>query len=148
MSEIVRICQDEVDITYFGVDYHPGCLNHLPWGGAQFDCIIFTYEGYEKQVMVELVDALLKRNNDWILIGGRDTEHWHDYIDQRSVGLGRQEAVGDGNPMSAWLEELTDLAQWDKSHNHGASDYFLFILVGCQNFDKTVQSLKHRIREI
>jgi hypothetical protein len=148
MSEVVALGHDDVDIAYFAVDYAPGSLDRFPWGDTQFDCIIFAYEGYQDEDMAALVDVLMQTNNDWILTGGRDSERWHDYIDQRSVDLGRQQAVGDGNPMTAWFEEITDLAQWDTSHNLGAADHFLFALVGCHDFKAAIELLKSRIKEI
>ncbi len=62
--------------------------------------------------MKQAVDELLTKKCDWVHTTGEDSKYWHDYIDQRSVDLGRQAAVGDGNPMTAWDEEMTGPEKW------------------------------------
>jgi len=50
MTPILKIGQDEAEITYFAVGYEMGCLSALPWDLEQFDCLILKNDNiYEKR---------------------------------------------------------------------------------------------------
>jgi len=142
MTTIIKIGQDDADVTYFAVEYENGCLSTLPWGVEQFDCLILKNDNDEK--MNQAIDELLAKNCDWVHTAGKESEYWHDYIDQRSVDLGRQAAIGDGNPMTAWHEEMTGPEKWTPIINCGGSDYFLIVLVGFTDIEKVLALLKTR----
>ena len=86
------------------------------------------------------LEKLVALNNDWIETLGPGSETLHDHIDQASVDVGRQTAIGDGFPMTGWDEELVrsdEMAEYITRGGHGASEYKLVLVIG---------SKKHSIR--
>lgn len=55
-----------------------------------------------------LIDAIAIHAEDWVEVFGLDAEAIHDAIDLASVTLMRQHAIGDGNPMTAWHDDIID----------------------------------------
>jgi hypothetical protein len=145
MTMFFKIGQDDADTTYFAVKYELGCLSGMPWGDEKFDCLIFKHDNDD--LMRQAIDELLTKNCDWVHTAGKDSEYWHDYIDQRSVDLGRQADVGDGNPMTAWHEEMTNPEKWESTINFGGSDYFLIVLVGFTEIKRVLETLKGKFAE-
>lgn len=52
------------------------------------------------------LEQLVRSNSDWVETCGHGAELLHDEVDEISVSIGRQEAIGDGSPMTAWHEDL------------------------------------------
>jgi|WetSurMetagenome_2_1015567.scaffolds.fasta_scaffold00126_16 hypothetical protein len=140
MTTYSNIDNDDGAANCFVVTYAPGCLGALPWRDEKFDCLIFNLS--DDDLMEQAVDELLAKNCDWIHTAGEGSKYWHDYIDQRSVDLGRQAAVGDGNPMTAWHEEITDFLKLKLTVNFGGNDYFLIVLVGLAEIKGVMETLK------
>jgi hypothetical protein len=140
MRDYADAGQDSGAAKSFVISYAPGCLDALPWGDEKFDCLIIRLQ--DDYLMEEAVDELLSKNCVWVHTAGEDAEHWHDYIDRRSVELGRQTAVGDGNPRTAWHEELNSLLEMKLSLNFGGNAYFLIVLVGLAEFQGFLETLK------
>ena len=86
-------------------------LNQFPWADAMFDVqiIIVRDELINNESVHSAVDKLVLANTDWFSVYGASSEQLHDYIDEASVRLGRQEKVGDGAPMTAWFEDVMDI---------------------------------------
>jgi len=145
MATFSKIGKDGAGTAYFAVKYEPGCLNALPWGHEKFDCLIFK-QGND-DLMKHATDELLTKNCDWIHTAGEDPRYWHDYIDQRSVNLGRQAAVGDGNPMTAWHDDMVNPEKWESTINFGGSNYFLILLVGFTDINGVLEALTGKLTE-
>jgi hypothetical protein len=143
MTTFIKIGKNDTDTSYFVVKYELGCLSVLPWKDELFDCLIFKSD--TNDLMKQAIDELLAKNCDWLHTTGTDSEYWHDYIDQRSMDIGRQAAVGDGNPMTAWHEEMTTPEKWETSINFGGSDFFLIVLVGIAEVEKVSDTLKEKV---
>ena len=126
-----------MDPNCFVVTYAPGCLKALPWGDENFDCLLFKFE--DDYLMQKAIDELLAGNCKCIHTAGEDPKYWRAYIDQRSVDLGRQAAVGDGNPRTDWRGEVNLLNIRDNIHS-GGSDYFLVVLVGLKEIQDVVEA--------
>jgi hypothetical protein len=145
MTKLIKIGQDETDTKYFAVKYDSGCLTALPWGEEEFDCLIFKNK--DDDLMKLAIDELLSKHCDWIHTTGKDSEYWHDYIDRRSVELGRQGAVGNGNPMTAWHTEMSRPEDWENTLNFGHNEYFLIVLIGFTKITPILETLKRKLTE-
>src|SRR4030042_6951484 len=133
----IRYLGQYAAIRYYCVRYASGCLEKLPWGKAQFDCGIFVNPSSDQNEVERCIQEVIRKNNDWILTFGADSERWHDRIDNASVDIGRQKQVGDGDPMTAWIDDIKTLGGLDISCNFGGCDAFLLILIGFT--EKTIQ---------
>lgn len=118
---------------HYAVGYRPGALGEFPWGDALFDCVIFACDpGQARTFAEDIAHDIVACNVDWVQTTGVDAERLHDLIDVASVKRGRQNMVGDGNPMTAWDEEAVELAQMAEAACLclGGTDYVLELVVG------------------
>jgi hypothetical protein len=144
-SEYIRSSDDHFYVCPFDVDH----LESLPWGDQLFDVFLVALEDADasedtKRAIAELV----KLNNDWIETFGVAAEELHDRIDEASVACGRQSAVGDGNPMTAWHDDLTSSYQvidYIRRGGHGSCDYKLVAIVGTDRVSSFLRELKERL---
>ena len=103
-------------------------LRSLPWGSEQFDVFLVVLDAsFMSDDLEGILIDLVKRNSDWIETFGNGAEELHDRIDRIGVLVGRQDAVGDGNPMTAWHEDLVSREEIVEREararrHHGRSD--------------------------
>ena len=101
--------RDEVDRCIFSVRFEPGCTENVPWGERPFDCAVLTFDAQRlREQCAAICEFLVDADTGWISTAGREAQWLHDEIDIASVAFGRQEAVGNGSPMTAWDDEATD----------------------------------------
>jgi hypothetical protein len=133
---------DSAGRKYYLVTSDTMCISALPWTDSQFDALMFVDSAAKVSDIESALRKLVAANTDWIFTTGSQAEVWHDQADQLGMQLGRQRHVGDGSPMTAWLEDMSLLEQWRTSHNFGNSDYFLFVVVGS---NESIDSLAKRL---
>jgi len=147
---LVEIGKDSLDRQYTAVRYQPGCIADLPWGTAMFDCAVLLIErNYDK--IAELCREVAQANTDWIAVAGQTSEEVHDLIDQASVTVGRQKAVGDGSPMTSWHEEALTVDQMAEiaAGLLGGQQFVLVVIVGSEpEFLNTIEALGKRLAEM
>jgi hypothetical protein len=132
---------------YYAVRYSPGCLDSLPWRDESFDCAVCSCDAdLTRQHSDEIAAILVAANTEWITTTGRDAEWLHDLIDRASVHHGRQHAVGDGSPMTAWDEDAITFDQMAEAAyhgTHGSTDQTLALVVGpADDVGRLVESLR------
>jgi hypothetical protein len=95
------------DFEAYVMAYSPGFTQNAPWGRQPFDCFVLDCgQCLGMRKARELARELALAENDWIETFGPGAEELHDVIDAVSVELGRQPAVGEGSPMTAWHEDV------------------------------------------
>jgi len=123
-----------------------GCLAYLPW--EVFDCVVLNCQGVLSRVDVEiLAKEVTQAETDWVQTVGPQAEILHDAIDAMSVRIGRQVAVGDGNPMTSWHERVATPDQMIRmvlGGTFGGSDNVVVIVLGDE---ATSAGLKSRLLE-
>jgi len=80
-----------------------------------------------------IAEDLVRLPTDWIDIMGTGSEWLHDVIDRAAVAIGRQDRVGDGIPMTAWHDDLRDMAamiDFLRLGGLGGTDHKLVVVVG------------------
>jgi hypothetical protein len=146
---IVELGQDDVDRRYYAVLHRIGCLAELPWGHEPFDCVVMLCDHVRAEAVRSAVSYELVRTNvEWVSVAGEGAEALHDAIDQASVTIGRQKAVGDGSPMTSWhtdersVEAMAELA----CSCFGGEDQVLIVVIGPEaDFQAAVQALQKRL---
>jgi hypothetical protein len=108
LTDFIRV--DESNARIFVAKYRPSCLIDVPWSNSPFDCFLITGDNgnsrcHFQQVAIDVVSSCCV----WVEVCGFASQELHDAIDQSSVSVGRQQRIGDGSPMTAWHDELTDL---------------------------------------
>jgi hypothetical protein len=81
----------------------------------------------------KLLSELILKKSDWFEVLGCQSESLHDTIDHLSVSLGRQKAVGDGSPMTAWFEDIITpkaMAEHVYEFGFGGEDNRVILLIG------------------
>jgi hypothetical protein len=106
----------------------------LPWGDERFDAlvVILKQDRIDDQIRRSLKE-LVCLNVDWVETLGAEAEALHDEIDEASVAIGRQPAVGEGSPMTAWhedLREIPEFSEYIRRGGHGSCDFKLVAFVG------------------
>jgi hypothetical protein len=130
---MTEIGQDTVGRRFFAVLYRPDCLAELPWGNEPFDCVVFLCKQSPAHSLTESLSSDLVRSRaDWVQVAGRGAEELHDAIDRASVAAGRQNAVGDGSPMTSWHDEARSPEEMAEvtSLCFGGQDRVLVLVVG------------------
>lgn len=146
VNEMELLGKDETGRRYYWVRYSLGCLRAFPWRKSRFDVGIFVHPSARDEEVEACIRDLIGQNNDWISTFGADSKRWHDCIDRVSVETGRQKHIGDGNPMTAWLEKVATLKELDTSHFFGAYTT-LIILVGFGSKEvKQIERFKKKLR--
>ena len=121
------------------------------WGRKQFDVFILNFDKtitFRGQVKL-IIEDLIKRNTDWFHTVGFKAEYLHDEIDLASVRLGRQKAVGDGSPMTAWFEEITrvkDMADHIKYSGLGHNNRVVVVFGKSKDFKRCAKIMKKMLR--
>jgi hypothetical protein len=134
---------EQLGIDVYAVHYRPGCLKEPPWGSAKCDCfVILGDRDVDPETARSLAFEIASLNNDWVYVYGTHSEKIHDLIDEASVALGRQEAVGDGVPMTAWHTDLVRL-EAIAPYIPGAQPVSVVILVGQDDY--ALEQLKRKI---
>ncbi len=92
---------------------------------------------------------IARGRNEWVQTLGAQSEAIHDAVDKASVDLGRQSAVGDGNPMTSWHDDKLTVADMVDSvirGSMGASDYLVALFIGSdQEYSEALLLAKARI---
>ena len=134
MQPVMFVGKDITGRRYYAVRFGPGCLDSLPWRDEPFDCAVCACDADQTRRHGDEIAALLvAANTDWITTTGRDAEWLHDLVDNASVQHGRQHAVGDGSPMTAWDEDAIAFDQMAEAayySSHGNTDQTLALVVG------------------
>jgi len=85
------------------------------------------------ELAAEIAESLVKLPVDWIETMGARCEYLHDLLDEASVSIGRQRRVGDGNPMTAWHDQLSDTSEmvsYIRMGGQGAAERKVVVVVG------------------
>lgn len=143
-----EIGKDEYGVVYFACDYSLGVLDELPWGDEEFECVFFPSAPVDEASYRMAIEAVLKKNIDWVYTCGPESKRWHDIVDEIAVALGLQEEVGNGHPMTTWFEEIDNFEDWDRC-NFGGSDYFLFVFISPKEpLDYRLERLRIRLEVV
>jgi hypothetical protein len=133
MCDCLRLDQE----LFYLAAFESGHLGPFPWGDRRFDIFVAVLDPIVRiEQMRPVLERLVALNNDWIETLGPEAEALHDEIDQASVAVGRQNAIGDGSPMTAWHEESMghdEMIEYISGGGHGGSEYKLVLLVGSQD---------------
>lgn len=144
-SEYIRWNADRLYVCPFDAEH----LRSLPWGDERFDVFLIALDGADTDEKTRgAITQLVKLNNDWIETFGETAEQLHDQIDEASVTCGRQRAVGDGSPMTAWHDALTassEVIDYIRRGGHGSCDYKLIALVGTDRVSSFIRDLKKQL---
>jgi hypothetical protein len=96
-------------------------------------------EDSERRIAAQIVQL----DVDWVETIGPRCEHLHDLIDAASVSAGRQEKIGDGNPMTAWHENLTDLNKvlsYVRTGGLGFAETKIVVVIGSEQITEDIAS--------
>jgi hypothetical protein len=127
--------------------YSPGCLRKAPFKKIKFDCGLFIGKNADREIAEKCIYELVGKNNDWICTYGVEAEYWHDRIDLASVDIGRQEKVGDGNPMTAWFGEITLLEDIDPTKIFGGYHCLLLNVSNDHPEQRIIAKLCGRVKD-
>lgn len=129
--------------------YRPGCLKSPPWGDELCDCFVILGESAVDHELARcLALDMASLRNDWVEVFGTNSETLHDMVDEASVSIGRQQAVGDGFPMTAWHTAMLD---FDEIASHlsvgglGAAPVAVVVFVGQD--DAAIEQLKAKLAQ-
>jgi len=119
--------------SFFTCRYDGGPLPDLPWGDAEFDCVLVSGDHDRARGLADsFSDEIVKHSVDYVQTTGPYAELIHDFVDEAAVVRGLQHAVGDGSPMTTWhedarsLEKIVDVAK----SCFGGADQVLCMVVG------------------
>lgn len=125
--------EDRVGRRYFVGLYVEECLAQLPWDAEPFDCVVCLHDSPMNHGELDRLSlALAATHTDWIQIVGKNSEVLHDAVDEASVAIGRQSAVGDGQPMTSWHDDATTPDEMAEVARlcFGGHDQVLVLVVG------------------
>lgn len=97
-----------------------------------FDCFVVSRRVDGSLSNKELFEAIARRA-DWVEVFGLDAENIHDAIDRASVEAGRQRRIGEGTPMTAWHEDLSDdqaIASYILTGGQGVAEHKVVVVIG------------------
>lgn len=98
----------------------------------EFDCFLVNRTKNATDVEIMLLEAIAS-GASWVEIFGLDAEKIHDAIDEASVRIKRQRSVGDGNPMTAWHEDMmgdADIASYILTGGQGDAEQKIIVVIG------------------
>jgi hypothetical protein len=131
-----------------GSAFDGSSLAMLPWGGARFDCVLVSVDhARTRELGANFADQIVRFNNDYISVTGPDSEFIHDLVDKASVRAGRQEKVGDGDPMTTWHHDATTIEDGVKLAYlcPGGEEFVLCLVVGSpEDLERFITSLDRR----
>jgi hypothetical protein len=140
------------DQNIYAIRFERGCLSHLPFDGAEFECIILACDDKIIQMVAENIALeVSSARTDWVYTTGTFAEWLHDLIDETRVRIGRQDKVGDGSPMTAWFNEALTVTQKVKivfSAFSGCSDIVALIVGDQPCFDTMVSAIRNELLRI
>ncbi len=131
--------------------FQPGCLDCAPWGEEEYDCFVLNRSPLLTSIeMDQIAIEVAGGRNDWVQTLGRGSEKMHDAIDEASVRMGRQAAIGDGYPMTSWHEDVITLDEMVdfvlRGSLGGSSDYLVALIVGSdQEYSEALRIAKPKI---
>lgn len=142
------VVKDPAGTAYFAVSSRDFPDEAPQWALRDFDATLFVSSDAKDDEIESAIDALLTCRPKWVFTTEPRSEYWHDVVDEKSVGLGLQEEIGAGEPMTVWFTEVTDYRDWRRSHNLGGAEFHLFLFVGLQEpLEIPVACLKRTIRQ-
>jgi hypothetical protein len=107
------------------------CSNHTWWQSPYFkqpyDAIVALFDPYPWS---EIALHLVRTPVDWVNAYGDGSEQFHDLVDAMSVDIGRQGAIGEGNPMTVWNADVRDILPTLSYGGHGHKAVKVLLLVG------------------
>lgn len=120
--------------NYFVLNGMVPAQTDLPWDDEECDAFVAVLDGKLLDAVAnELSFGLVRLRTDWVEMLGEKAELLHDLVDEASVRAGREKTVGDGNPMTAWHEDLSkmmEMVEYVKLGGLGSSNNKLVIVVG------------------
>lgn len=114
-----------------------------------FDCFLINRKNDFDGNKSRLIELLAARTTDWIEVFGFNAETIHDAIDVASVRSMRQDAIGDGDPMTAWHDEITDdsdIASYVLTGGYGYCENKLLVVVGTNSDERVLLDAIARIQ--
>ncbi|MDP2896017.1 MAG: hypothetical protein Q8Q12_05585 [bacterium] len=142
-----HLAQDKYGKDYYWVDYSPGCLSEFPWPDAQFDCGVFIHASAGDEEVEQCIREILQKDNQWVITFGKRAEYWHDQVDRLSLEANRQDQLGDGDPMTAWWDDVATVEDLEWGHCNFGPNPFLFIFVGSREDPKEVEPLRRKVAD-
>ncbi len=120
------------DATFWFCSLLDGMPVELPWGDAEFDAfVVLLDDALEDPYLDAVVSWVAAAKTDWVEVFGAGAEAIHDRVDASAAEAGRQEKVGDGQPMTAWWEGFGEEGvEHLVSGGHGASEHKLVVWLG------------------
>jgi hypothetical protein len=135
--------------SFFAAIFDAPPIAPLPWGNAEFDCILVCADPAKATLLAEsFATAIVRCAVDWVQVTGPGSERIHDLVDEASVRAGVQAAVGDGHPMTSWHEEAVSPSAHAEvaRHCHGASDYVLCLVAGSEShYSEFIEALSRSL---
>jgi hypothetical protein len=124
-------------MTYFISHLKVPSPEKLPWRKRECDAFvaILAPELLTDELAVEVSASLVRLCTDWVETMGGRSEYLHDMVDIASVEAAMQAHVGDGNPMTAWHDDMRDvqaMSEYLRSGGLGATDNKLVVVVGSE----------------
>ena len=127
---IRKIC-NTFDAELLYVDYDDNAAEEVQNFQAEVDVFLVNYCNSFDGRNCDLIAAVAGCNSGWVEVFGFNSEAIHDEIDRASVRAGRQQAVGDGVPMTSWNDDPIDIDFCRiKDGGHGVADIKLLIVIG------------------
>lgn len=96
-----------------------------------FDCFIVNRVTKFDGDSSVLLQAITSRAGKWVEALGNAAEEVHDAIDATSVRIGRQSAIGEGDPLTTWHDDMSDsdIASYVLTGGPGSSDTKVVVIV-------------------
>lgn len=119
--------------SFYACRYDGGALPTLPWGSAEFDCVLVCLDpDRSRQLAGSFSVEIVTHAIDYVQTTSVHAEWLHDRVDEAAVAAGLQEQVGDGMPMTAWHEDAVTLPQIIEVAIDclGSADQVLCLVVG------------------
>lgn len=122
-----------VDAQAFSVVYEEGILSTIERLKNPFDCLVVNRDADISKRRIEVfAHELVRLPVEWVQVYGVASEEIHDAIDIASVHIGRQSAVGDGNPMTTWHSDAVsdrDVAEHLLMGGFGGEDLIAIVVL-------------------
>ena len=132
ITEIPGTC----DTLYFVMRISSSAVQDVESFEHGFDCFIVNRYGEATALEECLGRQIASRVETWVEVLGTNAEAIHDNIDSASVHIGRQAQVGDGEPMTAWHDDIftdRDIAHYIMTGGLGAARSRLVVINGSED---------------
>jgi hypothetical protein len=122
-SSLLAICGD-----HWAADNVVQDLKEIAPG---FDCFIVNRMAGFASLDSSIVEIIASKVGEWVEVFGDSAEAIHDAIDAASARIGRQDAIGDGNPMTTWQNDMSDseIASYIRTGGQGSSPVRVLIII-------------------